>query len=204
MNTTMIELAQQKVALLARVPILVQVKQRLAAEIGDTAAFQCYRELLNVALEAVSPFTTTLWLDQLDSQFSNSSFEIRIQPPGDLGVRIFTALKAGAKVLIGSDIPEISSEYIALAFQRLKEHEVVLGPTEDGGYCLIGMHKPRRDLFDNICWGQDSVLEETFSRIQRLNLSVSLLPKLWDVDDSASYIRWCESYRPRATNGTVE
>lgn len=202
----MIELAQQKVALLTRVPVLGQVKQRLAAEIGDTAAFQCYRELLNVALEAVSPFTTTLWLDQLDSQFSNSSFEIRIQlqPPGDLGERMFTALKAGAKVLIGSDIPEISSEYIALAFQRLKEHEVVLGPTEDGGYCLIGMHKPRRDLFDNMRWGQESVLEETLSRIGRLNLSVSLLPKLWDVDDSNSYIRWCKTCRPKATNGTVE
>lgn len=197
MNITMTEYPQHQVALLARVPIMGQVKQRLAAKIGDLAAFQCYRELLTVALKAVSPFKTTLWLDQLDSQFSNSLFEIRTQPLGDLGERMFTALEAGANVLIGSDIPEISSEYIALAFQLLKEYEVVLGPTEDGGYCLIGMHKPRRDLFDNMCWGQVSVLQETLSRIQRLNLSFALLPKLWDVDDSASYIRWCESCRQR-------
>lgn len=193
----MTESAQQQVALLARVPVMGQVKQRLAAEIGDLATFQCYRELLTVALKAVAPFKTTLWLDQLDSQFSNSLFEIRIQPLGDLGERMFTALEAGAKVLIGSDIPEISSEYITLAFQRLKEYEVVLGPTEDGGYCLIGMHKPRRNLFDNMRWGHVSVLQETLSRIQSLNLSFALLPKLWDVDDSASYIRWCESCRQR-------
>ena len=178
----------QQVAVLARLPVLGRVKRRLAAVVGDEIAFNCYQELFNIAIEAARPFAATLWLDSHSTTFSTNT---RLQPFGTLGERMFNAFEAGAQVLIGSDIPSMTSSYISTAFQQLQDHDVVIGPTEDGGYCLIGMNKPCRSLFVDIEWGEPTVLQETLTRGQEVNLSVALLPMLWDVDDIDAYKRWC-------------
>ena len=182
-----------QVALLARTPVLGQVKRRLAKDIGRTRALECYRLLLQNALEATLPFTTTIWYEGSTEIWGEIApgHRLKKQPPGDLGHKMLTALNEGAKLVIGADVPLMSVDYIYRALDYIAtQQDVVVGPTEDGGYCLIGMNEPREYLFENIAWGTDHVLEQTLTRAAELDLQVFLLPTLWDVDTSADYQRW--------------
>jgi glycosyltransferase A (GT-A) superfamily protein (DUF2064 family) len=69
---------------------------------------------------------------------------------------------------------------------------VVLGPSDDGGYYLIGIKKNHRQLFQRIDWSTERVLEQTKQRARELDLEVSLLPTGYDVDDAATLRRLCE------------
>lgn len=177
----------------ARSPVIGKVKKRLAQEIGDTEALRCYHALLHRALEATSGYSTTIWYEGRADVWSEIAPDHRLaaQPPGDLGHKMFTALKKGANLVVGADIPLLTEAYIDRAIDYLlKSQDLVIGPTEDGGYCLIGMKKPHKYLFEDISWGSDRVLEQTLSRAEELGMRVTLLPKLWDVDTSADYQRW--------------
>ena len=112
------------------------------------------------------------------------------QPEADLGERMLAALRAGARVVVGTDIPRMDSAYIEEALRRLENADIVLGPVEDGGYCLVAMNAPRASLFHGIEWGADDVLERTIARAAEAQLSVSLLETLWDVDAPDDYVRW--------------
>ncbi len=71
----------------------------------------------------------------------------------------------------------------AEAFELLKNSDVCLGPTEDGGYYLIGMNKIQEDLFLNKKWSTPNVFQDTMKNIKNLKLKLSLLPTLSDIDD---------------------
>ena len=96
----------------------------------------------------------------------------------------------GARVLVGGDSPLISVTYIEDAFSALLTHDLVLGPTEDGGYVLIGMNKPEPRLFDNVPWSTGIVLSETMNIARSLDLRVKRLDLVWDVDTHTDYVRW--------------
>ena len=183
----------EKIALLARSPVHGQVKHRLAEEIGTIQALHCYRVLLQNTLEAITQFSTTIWYEgevEIWDRIAPEQ-ELKEQPPGDLGHRMFTALNKGAKLVIGADVPLMNTTYIESALAFLTSgHDVVIGPTEDGGYCLVGMNKPHEYLFENISWGSNRVLEQTLARAQELDMKVAMLPELWDVDTGIDYQRW--------------
>jgi uncharacterized protein len=109
------------------------------------------------------------------------------QSGGDLGERMETAFRrafhegCSRVVLFGTDIPGLSTTILDQAVDRLRDRDVVLGPSTDGGYWLIGLKK-NADLFRGIGWGSDKVLEQTIARSQRLGLSTMLLDPLTDVD----------------------
>ncbi|MBM4258590.1 MAG: glycosyltransferase [Deltaproteobacteria bacterium] len=94
-------------------------------------------------------------------------------------------------VLIGSDIPTLPRSHLQEAFTLLGDPgcNVVLNPTEDGGYCLIGMREPHAVLFENISWSTPAVLQETLAQAQRHNLKVKLLPSWYDVDEASDLHR---------------
>lgn len=98
----------------------------------------------------------------------------------------------GVHVLVGGDSPLMSAAYIAAAFDSLATHDLVLGPTEDGGYVLIGMQKPIPQLFRDMPWSTEGVLNATVEVANALDLSVKCLDKVWDVDTKADYIRWLD------------
>lgn len=186
-----------QVALLARSPVLGRVKQRLARDIGATKALECYRTLLQNTLEATRPFTTTIWYEGSSESWDEiaPNHRMKEQPPGDIGRKMFTALNKGANLVIGADVPLMNTAYIERAHDYLVSgHDVVIGPTEDGGYCLIGMNDPREYLFKNISWGSNRVLEQTLSRVHELGMKVAVLSKLWDVDTSLDYQRWVREF----------
>jgi len=96
--------------------------------------------------------------------------------------------------LIDSDSPTVPSEFYMAAARLLSMHgdRVVLGPSEDGGYYLIGMKQNHRRLFQNIDWSTERVFEQTKTRAEELGVEVELLPPCYDVDDRATLRRLCD------------
>jgi rSAM/selenodomain-associated transferase 1 len=98
-----------------------------------------------------------------------------------------------AVCLIDSDSPTVPAENFAEAVELLNTSgdRVVLGPSDDGGYYLIGVKKPHRHLFQQIDWSTERVLDQTIQRATEIGLEIKLLRRGYDVDDDASLRRLC-------------
>jgi hypothetical protein len=127
-------------------------------------------------------------------------FDLIPQRGGSFGERLWFAVedlfKCGfdAVCLIDSDSPTVSAATFAHAMEILRssrEH-IVLGPSDDGGYYLIGLKKPQREMFEGIDWSTERVLEQTKARAKEIGLAVKLLPMCYDVDDSTTLERLCD------------
>ena len=97
--------------------------------------------------------------------------------------------------LINSDSPTVPAEAFIEAVQVLADpgDRVVLGPSDDGGYYLIGLKKLHRRIFAEIDWSTEKVLRQTTDRAEELHLDIHLLPAWFDVDDRATLRRLCIS-----------
>ncbi|MBT8326952.1 MAG: TIGR04282 family arsenosugar biosynthesis glycosyltransferase [Bacteroidia bacterium] len=165
-----------------------KVKTRLAKTIGDEAAFQVYNKLVNITEQATEKLTIDrriYFSDAIvDSKWPNDSKEV--QRGKDLGERMLNAFIEGFNdgykniVLIGSDLPDISSVIIENAFAQLKNNDVVFGPAEDGGYYLVGMSKTHRQIFKNKPWSQPNLLKITLDELKEND--VAILEILNDID----------------------
>jgi rSAM/selenodomain-associated transferase 1 len=96
--------------------------------------------------------------------------------------------------LINSDSPTIPAENFSQAAEllRLPGDRIVLGPSDDGGYYLIGLKQMHRELFEQIDWSTERVLKQTRQRAAGIGLEVGLLPAGYDVDDRVTLRRLCE------------
>ena len=96
--------------------------------------------------------------------------------------------------LINSDSPTLSGELLHIATSSLARDgdRVVLGPSQDGGYYLIGLKRPHRNLFERIAWSTADVLAHTIERAAEINLPVEFLPTWYDVDDAATLRLLCD------------
>ena len=186
-----------------KAPSLGRVKTRLAAQIGARAALDAYTTLVERLLEGLVDLQlpVELWVDgeatnDLVRDWSRRyALPVRGQGPGDLGCKMLRALQSCCAaghpgIVIGSDLPEVGAAYVGAAASLLAGHDVVLGPTEDGGYALIGVNAPIRELFTGIPWGGNLVYAQTRKRIDRLGLRVAELPKTWDVDTEEDWRRF--------------
>jgi rSAM/selenodomain-associated transferase 1 len=90
---------------------------------------------------------------------------------------------------LNADGPTLPSKYISQAVSRLKNHDVVLGPSEDGGYYLVGLKHMHTGIFEGIEWSTPRVLTQTLQQTIELDLSVSLLPEWFDIDSAADLER---------------
>jgi glycosyltransferase A (GT-A) superfamily protein (DUF2064 family) len=102
---------------------------------------------------------------------------------------------AGRSVIIGTDVPELEAATVIDAFDRLDSHDVVIGPSTDGGYYLLGMNRPTKEIFKGIKWSTDSVYRESIKRLDLLSLSYSVLPELADIDTKGDYARYLRRQR---------
>ncbi|MGE4066962.1 MAG: TIGR04282 family arsenosugar biosynthesis glycosyltransferase [Vicinamibacterales bacterium] len=121
-----------------------------------------------------------------------TTFRPRFGPQrgGDLGERMHAALAdavasgAASAILIGSDLPTLPPSRVAEAFAALDGGaDIVLGPTGDGGYYLVGLREPRPGVFADVPWGTSEVLDRTLARSRTHRLRVSLVEPWHDVDD---------------------
>lgn len=183
------------------------VKTRLAADLGAEQAAGLYREFLRTILVrfreiaehrilAVTPESRLGEFDRFaTAQAGHESWHITPQGAGDLGQRMrrlfVQAFASGAErvVLLGSDSPNLPCEIIQRAFEMLEEKSVVLGPTADGGYYLVGAREKTPDIFNRVSWSTSTVWSDTVLRLKQAGTLFGESPIWYDVDDLASLRR---------------
>jgi len=85
-------------------------------------------------------------------------------------------------LIIGSDSPDLPAAIIKKAFLELEKKDLVIGPCYDGGYYLLGLKRPSREIFTGIKWSTDKVFAQTMQNARRLKKKVGVLSKRYDVD----------------------
>jgi rSAM/selenodomain-associated transferase 1 len=209
-----------RVIVFAKAPEPGKVKTRLIPALGEAGAAALHRRLVMHSLRAATDSElgpVELWCapDTGDPFFREcqrrSGVSLRSQGEGDLGARMHRAFgaalsRASRAILVGSDIPALSAQYLRDAKRALAGgDDVVVGPAEDGGYVLIGLSHCDLELFREIPWGGPEVLSETRRRIAALRWRLIELPALWDVDRPEDLERLPEEMREsfmRAADGT--
>ncbi|HHJ17142.1 MAG TPA: glycosyltransferase [Gammaproteobacteria bacterium] len=198
----------------ARAPVPGQVKTRLGAEVGMQQAADFYVQMLRAtvatALAArLAPVELHVAGDSrhpLLGELARDTARLITQTGDDLGERMCNALHGSLQhadfaVLIGSDCPVMSGDYLTRACERLDAgDEVVLGPAEDGGYVLVGARRCDPELFTDMPWSTDRVMPETRLRLQALDRQYTELETLWDLDTAEDLARWQAEARPAANS----
>lgn len=204
----MAEAAVIGVGMMCKPPRIGQAKTRLAAAIGvDAAARLAAAFLVDMgAMLANAASTGSLapaaYYKPADAAgeiaaLAGPALPLRFCDEGDLGASMWAALSdlrarhpAGA-LLIGSDLPLLETASLLSAADLLREGaaDVVIGPSDDGGYWLVGIRDDRpAPLFAPMAWSTDQVLPETLSRARAAGLRVALAPQMADVDDAAGLL----------------
>lgn len=176
-----------------------KVKTRLAAGLGEEAAYKIYLLLLERTFKELATFDSAVIVYYSDFLPETNSFTgrlERIQRGQDLGERMKNAFEETFSmgyekvVIIGTDCPELTSSHLIKAFQKLDKSELVIGPAADGGYYLLGMKTYCANLFHQIEWSTSKVLNQTLQKASDCGLSVSFLPILHDIDKKEDWIRF--------------
>jgi hypothetical protein len=202
-------------AIMTKAPQPGQVKTRLvppltpneAAELNecflhDTASSiikACCSDARRLPIAAGIAVYTPAGTEQAYTDILPSSFSLLPQRGDKFGERLYLAaedlFRCGFEsvCLIDSDSPTVPAENFATAVELLNmsSDRVVLGPSDDGGYYLIGLKRPHWEVFEKIAWSTEHVLEQTIKRTEELDLEVKLLPPGYDIDDAASLRRLC-------------
>ncbi|UII77980.1 TIGR04282 family arsenosugar biosynthesis glycosyltransferase [Flagellimonas sp. HMM57] len=174
-----------------RNPELGKCKTRLAATIGDEAALNSYKFLLDhtvtitkdLKVEKQVHYSEAIWKDDI---WDNKLYHKKLQYGKDLGERMENAFKNGFDagfekiIIIGSDMYDLSQSDLEEAFEQLNKHDYVLGPAKDGGYYLLGMTSLKVELFQNKDWGTATVLPETMNNLE--GEDIFMLPTKNDID----------------------
>lgn len=134
------------------------------------------------------------WVDERAPHF--------FQKGRSLGERLENAFarmfKEGyAPIALGTDSPGVPPSYLRRAASLLEEKDLVLGPTPDGGYYLIGLARPVPQLLGGVPWSTSEVFAETLRRAKHRGLSVGLLPPFPDIDRISDIRRW-QGWKPKA------
>ncbi len=104
---------------------------------------------------------------------------------------LIEALKNGASsaVILGTDSPTLPPDMVMDAFYALDSSEVVFGPSEDGGYWLVGVAKPCPALFDGIEWSTGAVLWQSLAAAENAGYSTTTVGMWYDIDTSDELMR---------------
>ncbi len=177
-----------------------RVKTRLAADIGPDAAASVYRLLVERTLSRILPscgFDCRVFFDPAGRENDvirwledyRGSVSLHPQRDGDLGKRMseafcrsFAGVKKRRIVIIGTDCPGVDGKVIEQAFSVLEQFPVVVGPSRDGGYYLLGMSEACPWLFDSIAWSTDLVMAQTVHAMEERQCEWTALPELQDID----------------------
>jgi uncharacterized protein len=185
------------VLIFVRAPERGRVKTRLAADIGENAALAVYERLGRKTVDAARALGGAVRVrvchtpDEAGDAVAawlGGGVEYRGQRDGDLGARMARAFAdafaEGAErvLIVGSDLPGLTPDLLRDALALLDDHAAVLGPARDGGYYLLGLRQSMPDLFRDVPWSTDRVLEVTLERFAAAGITPAMLPELNDVD----------------------
>ncbi len=198
----------------SRYPEPGKTKTRMIPALGAVKAAELQRAMTEHTLKSAQQLLSSRNLkievhftggsSQLMTEWLGKSLDYIPQVSGDLGQKMYSSLERAFTlgcqqvVIIGIDCPDIDQVILNQAFESLEKHDLVLGVAEDGGYYLIGLNRNLNQtlnqtmfqLFCNIDWGTDQVLNQTNKIAQNLKLNVHYLPSLSDVDRPEDLVIW--------------
>ena len=182
----------------AKAPQPKRVKTRLFPNLNPEEATSLYRCFLQDRMKEISQLTEidlAISYTPADSQefftrFKPNGFHIFPQKGKDLGERLHNIfvdkLQQGYKAvtIVDSDTPDLPRSIIQQSFQLLGSNRVdaVFGPCHDGGYYLVGMCRPHPELFQDIAWSTETVLQDTLERAEKSGIRAKLLKRWNDLD----------------------
>jgi len=185
------------VAIMAKAPLAGQVKTRLCPPLSPDEAAGLYRCFLLDRIQQVRALERARPAVAYAPAEERAIFDalapglpLIAQRGADLGERLRNCLEGlvrdgyRAALAIDSDTPTLPTQYLQEGVDLMASSaaDVVLGPTEDGGYYLIGVREPYRELFEAIPWSTAGVLAETIRRAEAKGLRVACLPRWFDID----------------------
>lgn len=188
---------KERILIFTRYPVPGETKTRLASKLGPVRAADVHRRLAERIFSTVKYYSTRFGAQAICCWDGGNEKKIRRwirwsiplwpQETGDIGKRMYLAFArafkegAGPVVLIGSDICDLAPSHFREAFESLKSRDLVLGPSLDGGYWLVGM-KRRVDVFKGIHWSTEKVFQQTLDLAARSGLTVHSMRPLADID----------------------
>ncbi len=182
--------------LFGRFPVPGKTKTRLIPLLGEVGAAEWHRRqaeravadaMQNAAVSTVAFCYTGAGEKTVRRWLGFPNLQLLQQNGRDLGERMRAAMFGAMNrfgdrvVLVGTDIPQMTASHVNAAFDALERHDVVLGPSTDGGYWLVGLRR-KDDIFQHIDWGSAAVLDQTLAQARKSDLRVTCLPKLNDID----------------------
>jgi rSAM/selenodomain-associated transferase 1 len=193
--------------IMARYPEPGKTKTRLARTLGDAEVAQLYQAFLTDLAQRLGGQDYTLLWAYTPPEIDYATFVQTLAPAysqrcfpqqgQDFGTRLLSAFQWAHEhgfqrvLLIGSDSPHISHAIIEQARVALDAADVVLGPSDDGGYYLIAMRHPY-DVFSGIPMSTDVVTEMTLALAQQQGLTTHLIDQLYDIDELPDLLRLAE------------
>jgi rSAM/selenodomain-associated transferase 1 len=179
-------------------PQVRKVKQRLAKDIGQRKAVKIYKMFISDMLEMLSEINADVIICyspkkalQKLRKWLGSKYEYVAQEGTSLGSRMNNCfIKAfnqfySKAIVVGSDLPDLPKKFIEDAYRMLDEYDSVIGPSEDGGYYMLGFKAESylSSVFDySIKWSTKSVFTDSLGILQTYSYNVGLLPMWYDVD----------------------
>ncbi|WP_291861611.1 TIGR04282 family arsenosugar biosynthesis glycosyltransferase [Bradyrhizobium sp.] len=190
------------IGIICKAPQPGRTKTRLATAIGAVAASELSACFLRDVAAAVDAVPETLGRrcygvyapaggEHIMRGLLPATFELLLQAGDDLGDVLFGAARDllidghDCVLLVNGDSPTLPAGFLVQAIEALRApgDRMVLGPASDGGYYLIGLKHPHRQLFTRIAWGTETVARSTRERAAEIGLATTLLPEWYDIDD---------------------
>lgn len=186
---------KEAIIMFTRVPIPGKTKTRLEGYLSKNQCAKIHSAFLKDIYESCKKtnkdififYTSVDSVDILKNILGENKYCPQIGE--NLGEKMFNAMNFvlnkdyNSCVLIGCDIPEVNENILNNAFERLEKVDVVLGPTFDKGYYLVGMKSPYKSIFQNKTYGTGDVLLETTLKIKEANLTFDFVDTLLDIDE---------------------
>lgn len=188
----------------AKEPVPGRVKTRLSASLGVAKATRIYDCLLRYTLlEMDSPYFDLRVLKTPESRAdyfaSVAPVVLSDQQGDDLGARLANAFDEAFSlgyrrvIVIGSDCPTLTQEFIQEAFSVMRHKPDIIGPACDGGYYLIGLSAPASALFEDIRWSSEDVFDQTLGQATSLQRDLYRLPAQADIDLAEDLDAYCRT-----------
>jgi rSAM/selenodomain-associated transferase 1 len=173
------------------------VKARLSAHIDDELTVELYKSFILDHISKLKKIKKSLILcvqpgDKLEefSKWLGVDYQSIPQSGGSLGEKLKNAFRHTFSknfkkaIVLASDSPDLPETVLREAYRELKSHDVVIGPTLDGGYYSIGFKNSSflPEIFEDIRWSTSVVFNQTIEKLNKLGYNIHVLPLWWDVD----------------------
>jgi rSAM/selenodomain-associated transferase 1 len=186
--------AEIPVCIFSKPPIPGRVKTRLTCYVGEIGAGQLasamLRDVWSIVKSATGVIPVLAAAESGEFGIDMPRDRIWLQQPGDLGLRIEGILRRGlqgapAAIALGADTPLLTPAHLREALAVLDSNDAVLGPSEDGGFYLLGVRHCPPGLLAEIAWSCEETCQKAVQRLQKHGMRVGWIGTLFDVDTIA-------------------